>query len=64
MQGVVNMFEANISLKSGEKVLVVTDAPTIEEWMKYDSEKLTDLVKRSVLAKMVGEIAKVPRLYD
>jgi len=33
-------------------------ALSVKEWMKYDSEKLTDFVKRSVLAKMVGEIAK------
>jgi len=57
-QGVINMFKVNMGLKSGEKALVVTDAPTVEEWMKYDSEKLTDFVKRSVLAKMVSEIAK------
>jgi len=57
-QGVVNIFKVNMGLKSGEKVLVVTDAPTVEEWMKYDSEKLTDFVERSVLAKMVYEIAK------
>ena len=57
-QGVVNIFKVNMGLKSSEKVLVVTDSPTVEEWMKYDSEKLSDFVERSVLAKMVYEIAR------
>ena len=57
-QGVFNMFKVNMGIKSGEKVLIVTDSPTVEEWLKYDSEKLTDFVERSVLAKMVYEIAK------
>jgi leucyl aminopeptidase (aminopeptidase T) len=58
MQGVVDIFKVNMGLKSGEKVLVVTDAPTVEEWKKYDGEKLTDFVERSILAKMVSEIAE------
>lgn len=57
-QGVVNMLRVNMGLKPGEKLLVVTDAPTVEEWIKHESEKLTEFVKRSVLAKMVSEIAK------
>jgi len=58
VQAVVDMFKVNMGLKSVEKVLVVTDVPTIEEWMKYDCEKLTDFAERSILAKMVSEIAK------
>lgn len=56
-KGVVNMLKVNMGLKSGEKILVVTDSPTIEEWKTKNSEKLTDAVRRSVLAKMVSEIA-------
>ena len=52
------MFKVNMDLKSAEKVLVVTDVPTIEEWTKYDSEKLRDFAERSILAKIVSEIAK------
>jgi len=56
-KGVVNMLKVNMELKGGEKLLVVTDTPTVEEWKTKNSEKLTDAVRRSVLAKMVGEIA-------
>ena len=58
VQGVADMFKVNMGLKSGEKVLVVTDVPTVEEWARYDGEKLTDFVERSILAKTVSEIAK------
>ncbi len=58
VNGVINMLKVNMGLKSGEKLVVVNDYPTPKEWMKYDSGKLTDFVERSVLAKMVYEIAK------
>jgi leucyl aminopeptidase (aminopeptidase T) len=58
MQGVVDMLNVNMGLKSGEKVLVVTDVPTVEERTKYEIEKLTDFAERSILAKIVSEIAK------
>lgn len=56
-KGAVNMLKVNMGLKPGEKLLVVTDTPTINEWKTQNSEKLTDAVRRSVLAKMVSEIA-------
>jgi leucyl aminopeptidase (aminopeptidase T) len=55
--GVVNMLKVNMGLKKGEKLLVVTDVPTAEEWKSKDSAKLTEAVERSLLAKNVSEIA-------
>lgn len=57
VSGVVNMLKVNMGLKDGEKVLVVTDLPTAEEWKTKTSAKLSEAVERSMLAKMVGEIA-------
>jgi leucyl aminopeptidase (aminopeptidase T) len=56
-KGTVNMLKINLGLKAREKLLVVTDAPTIEEWKSHSSEKLADAVRRSVLAREVSEIA-------
>ena len=56
-KGVVNMFKVNMGLKAGERVLVVTDARTIDEWRTQGSEQLTEAVRRSILAKIVSEIA-------
>jgi len=57
LNGVVNMFKVNMGVKPGEKILVVTDVPTPEEWKKNDSSKLSEALERSILAKMVSEIA-------
>jgi len=55
-KGVINMFRVNMGVKNGEKLLIVTDLPTQEEWKKLNSEKLTDALRRSLLAKIVSEI--------
>jgi len=57
VDGVINMFRVNMGVKEGEKILVVTDVPTIEEWISKDSIKIADALKRALLAKMVSEIA-------
>lgn len=57
VNGVVNMFKVNMGVKGGEKILIVTDVPTTEEWRSKDSAKLLDALKRALLAKMVSEIA-------
>ena len=57
-QGVVNMLKVNMGIKSGEKLLVITDTPSAEEWIKKGSEELDKMIERSLLAKMVSEISK------
>jgi leucyl aminopeptidase (aminopeptidase T) len=57
VDGVVNMFKVNMGVKKGEKILVVTDIPTAEEWKSKDSSKIAEALNRSLLAKMVSEIA-------
>jgi leucyl aminopeptidase (aminopeptidase T) len=57
VNGVVNMLKVNMGLKDGEKVVVVTDIPTAAEWATKPSEKLAEAVERSLLAKIVSEIA-------
>lgn len=57
VSGVVNMLKVNMGLKGGEKVVVVSDVPTMEEWKAKDSAKLTEALERSLLAKMVSEVA-------
>ncbi len=57
VDGVVNMFKVNMGVKKGEKILIVTDIPTAEEWKSKDSSKITEALNRSLLAKMVSEIA-------
>lgn len=57
-QGVIDMFKVNMGIKSGEKLAVVTDIPTAEEWIKKESKEIYEMTERSLLAKMVSEISK------
>jgi len=57
-EAVINMFKVNMGVKPGEKVLVVTDFPDSKHWLEYDVEKLSDIVRRSILCRAVYEIAK------
>ena len=56
-KGVINMFKINMAIKSGEKILVLTDIPTLKEWQIESREKIFDATRRSMLAKTVYEIA-------
>jgi len=56
-KAVINMFKVNMGVKPGEKILVLTDTPRQSEWMSYNTEKLTEMVRRSLLAKAVSDIA-------
>ena len=56
-KGIIDMFRVNMGVKSGEKLLIVTDAPTRKEWEKMNSKEIADMLRRSLLAKIVSEIA-------
>jgi len=57
MKGVVNMLNVNMALKDGEKLLVVTDVPTLDEWKNQGICKVEEITRRAILAKTVTEIA-------
>ncbi len=56
-QSVVGMFKTNMGLKSGETVLVVTDYPEKDHWKTMDSALLEDVISRTLLARIVYDIA-------
>jgi len=57
-QGIVNMLKVNMGIKTGEKLLVVTDIPTPTEWVAKDSKQLSEMLAKSLLAKMVSEVSR------
>src|SRR5208337_3681037 len=57
IKGVVNMLNVNMALKDGEKLLVVTDVPTLDEWKNQGICKVEEITRRAILAKTVSEIA-------
>lgn len=57
MKAVLDMLTVNLGLKKGEKLLVVSDVPTAEQWQKLDQATLAEMLERVMLAKAVSEIA-------
>ena len=56
-RAVLDMLTINLGLKEGEKLLVVSDVPTVEHWWDKDQAALADMLERAMLAKAVSEIA-------
>lgn len=50
-EGVIDMFKVNMGIKSGEKLAVVTDIPTAEEWIKKESKEICEILKDLYLQK-------------
>jgi len=50
------MLKVNMGVKPGERVLVLSDFPVANEWVKMPIERLPEFVERSLLAKTVFEI--------
>jgi leucyl aminopeptidase (aminopeptidase T) len=57
-QGVLSMLRVNMGLKEEERLLVVADPPTLDHWRKKEPTKLIVQLERSMLARMVAEIAQ------
>ncbi len=55
--GAASMLEVNLAVQSGEKVLVMTDPPRLDQWRHLDPGKLRAALERSVLARMVADLA-------
>jgi leucyl aminopeptidase (aminopeptidase T) len=55
-QGVMDLMRVNMGLKSGEALLVVTDAPRTVDWKNEIQAKLKTMAERAFLARLVTEI--------
>ncbi|MFX1362032.1 MAG: aminopeptidase [Promethearchaeota archaeon] len=56
INGVRSMFKMNINVKENEKVLVLTDEPTPDQWKEFNESRLLDMIQRIFLSKIVSEI--------
>lgn len=56
-RGVADMLRVNMGLKPGERLLVVTDLPRAEDWQAMSPAELEDMLERSLLARLVADIA-------
>lgn len=56
--GVVDMLRVNMNMQATDKLLVVNDVPRLGEWQHAPQAQLTEALERSVLARMICEIAR------
>lgn len=43
-KGIIDMFRVNMKVKSGEKLLIVTDPPTEEKWKTFDLNRTVQTI--------------------
>jgi len=55
--GVLNMLQVNLGVRPGEKVVVITDPPSLARWREVASPEVELALERGLLAKAVSEIA-------
>lgn len=60
-RGVLDMLRVNMGLRSGEKLLVVTDLPTATQWREKGEAQLKGALVRAMLARLVAEVAAEER---
>jgi len=56
-KAVVDMLNVNMGLREHEKLLVVTDIPTLDEWKTKKTKNLADSLERAILARRVQDLA-------
>jgi len=56
--GVINMLHANMELKSGENLLVMTDIPRQIDWEFENPLRLEEMLERNILARLVTMVAR------
>lgn len=57
-ESVVEMLKTNLALKEGETLLVLTDFPSAQEWIRRNTTEIMKMIDTSLLAKEVAAIAK------
>lgn len=57
VKAVLDMLATNLGLRERERLAVVSDVPTAQQWRDEDQGALVNLLERVTLAKAVGEIA-------
>ncbi|MCK5627670.1 hypothetical protein KAI23_06870, partial [Candidatus Bathyarchaeota archaeon] len=56
--GVQQILVRNMGLRNGEKLLVITDSPSSNDWRTLNIKSLDDMLKRNLLARSIADIAE------
>ncbi len=58
VSGVADMFQVNMGLRDGERILVVTDVLAPGRWPTFSAAELEVILRRSCLARLVADIGR------
>ncbi len=58
LEGVTRMFQVNMGLRTGERILLVTDVLAPGRWPTFSAAELEVILRRSYLARLVADIAR------
>ncbi len=56
--GTRSMLRVNMGVREGERILVVTDAPTPEQWNRLGASDVEVMLRRAYLARLVADLAR------
>jgi leucyl aminopeptidase (aminopeptidase T) len=56
--GVVKMLTVNLGAHEGDRILVLSDTPTAEQWARLPSGDVEVMLRRAYLGKLVADIAR------
>ncbi|MDR7484570.1 MAG: hypothetical protein QN187_04495 [Armatimonadota bacterium] len=56
--GVLSMLRVNMGLRDEERLLVVTDLPTPQQWAHLPPEDVEAMLRRAYFARLVAEVAR------
>ncbi|MDR5694150.1 MAG: hypothetical protein QN121_02645 [Armatimonadota bacterium] len=56
--GVQAMLRVNMGVREGERILVITDVPTKEQWELMPADDVEGMLRRAYLARLIADLAR------
>jgi len=58
LPGALDMLRVNMGVQPGERILVLTDTPTAEQWERFGAPDIEVMLRRAYLARVIAEVAR------
>ncbi|MDR7452454.1 MAG: hypothetical protein QN141_12575 [Armatimonadota bacterium] len=58
LPGVLEMLRVNLAVRPPERVLVLTDTPTAEQWERFAAAEIEVMLRRAYLARLIADAAR------
>lgn len=58
LPGTLDMLRVNMGVRPGERILVLTDAPTAAQWERLAAADIEIMLRRAYLARVISDLAR------